>query len=328
MKYWHGQSEIPKKWGKCVTTIGVFDGVHLGHSTLIKYAVNLGKLYRVPVVLMTFDPHPIEIIFPGSYIYQITNLTQKAKLAKNLGIDIFFVVPFTSNFMQLTPENYIKNLLIKNLNALEVVIGKNFTFGKKATGNVETLHKFGKYLGFGVKSTPMLMTFNKTRNFVNQVILSSTLIRSYINSGEMVKTALSLGHLYSINGIVIKGKGRGYKIGFPTANIKSTVNSAIPSNGIYAAWITILGNGLKTEGFMPNRRYLSAVSIGTNQTFHGTNRTIEVFIFNSYANLYGQYVTIEFVRKIRIQNNFNSVRDLILTMENDIKIVCAILCGY
>src|SRR5271163_1752269 len=128
---WRGQDEIPTDWGRCVLTIGVFDGLHRGHAELIAHAVKSGSARGVPTVLMTFDPHPMEVVFPGSHPAQLTTLTRRAQLAEEFGIDVFLVMPFTTDFMKLTPERYVHELLVENLHVVEVVVGENFTFGKR-----------------------------------------------------------------------------------------------------------------------------------------------------------------------------------------------------
>ena len=141
---WRGQDEIPTDWGRCVLTIGVFDGVHRGHAELISHAVKAGRSRGVPTVLMTFDPHPMEVVLPGSHPAQLTTLTRRAELVEELGVDVFLVMPFTTDFMKLTPERYVHELLVERLHVLEVVVGENFTFGKKAAGNVDLLRKAGE----------------------------------------------------------------------------------------------------------------------------------------------------------------------------------------
>ena len=156
MQRWRGQDEIPTDWGRCVVTIGVFDGVHRGHQELINHAVKAGRSRGVPTVLMTFDPHPMEVVFPGSHPAQLTTLARRAELVEEMGIDVFLVMPFTSDFMKLTPERYIHELLVEDLHVLEVVVGENFTFGKKAAGNVEMLRKAGERFGFAVESMSLV----------------------------------------------------------------------------------------------------------------------------------------------------------------------------
>lgn len=131
MQRWRGQDEIPTDWGRCVLTIGVFDGVHRGHAELIAHAVKAGRARGVPAVLMTFDPHPMEVVYPGSHPAQLTTLTRRAELVQDLGIEVFLVMPFTTDFMKLTPDRFIHELLVEHLHVVEVVVGENFTFGKR-----------------------------------------------------------------------------------------------------------------------------------------------------------------------------------------------------
>jgi hypothetical protein len=133
---WRGKGGIPSDWGRCVLTIGVFDGVHRGHAEIIARAVKAGRARGVPTVLMTFDPHPMEVVFPGSHPAQLTTLARRAELVEELGVDVFLVIPFTPDFMKLTPDRFIHELLVERLHVVEVVVGENFTFGKKAAGNV------------------------------------------------------------------------------------------------------------------------------------------------------------------------------------------------
>ncbi|MDJ0106995.1 bifunctional riboflavin kinase/FAD synthetase, partial [Rhodococcus erythropolis] len=156
MLRWRGLDEVPADWGRCVLTIGVFDGVHRGHAQLIARAVTAARKRGVPSVLMTFDPHPMEVVRPGSHPAQLTTLQRRAELAQDLGIDVFCVMPFTADFMKLTPERYVHEILVERLHVAEVVVGDNFTFGKKALGNVDLLREMGARFGFAVDGVQLL----------------------------------------------------------------------------------------------------------------------------------------------------------------------------
>jgi riboflavin kinase/FMN adenylyltransferase len=275
---WRGQDEIPTDWGRCVVTIGVFDGVHRGHQELINHAVKAGRSRGVPTVLMTFDPHPMEVVFPGSHPAQLTTLTRRAELVEEMGIDVFLVMPFTSDFMKLTPERYIHELLVERLHVVEVVVGENFTFGKKAAG---------------------------------------TYIRSCVDAGDVVAAAEALGRPHRVEGVVVRGDGRGKVLGFPTANVAPPMYSAIPADGVYAAWFTVLGHGPVAGAVVPGERYQAAVSVGTNPTFSGRTRTVEAFVLDTSADLYGQHVAVDFVARIRGQEKFARVEDLVKEMGVD-----------
>jgi riboflavin kinase/FMN adenylyltransferase len=310
---WRGQDDVPSDWGRCVLTIGVFDGVHRGHQELIARAVKAGRARGVPTVLMTFDPHPMEVVFPGNHPAQLTTLTRRAELAEELGIDVFLVVPFTADFMKLTPERYIHELLVERLHVLEVVVGENFTFGKKAAGNVDTLRKAGERFGFAIESVSLVAESHDSES----VTFSSTYIRSCVDAGDVVAAAEALGRPHRVEGVVVRGDGRGRGLGYPTANIAPPMHSAIPADGVYAAWFTLLGHGEVTGSVIPGERYRAAVSIGTNPTFSGRTRTVEAFVLDTTADLYGQHVAVDFVARIRGQKKFGSVDDLIEAMGRD-----------
>ena len=317
MERWRGQDEIPSDWGRCVLTIGVFDGVHRGHAELIARAVKSGRSRGVPVVLMTFDPHPMEVVFPGSHPAQLTTLTRRAELAEELGIDVFLVMPFTPDFMKLTPERYIHELLVERLHVLDVVVGENFTFGKKAAGNVTILRKAGDRLGFAVESVSLVADQHDSES----VTFSSTYIRACVDAGDVVAAAEALGRPHRVEGVVVRGDGRGRGLGFPTANVAPPLHSAIPADGVYAAWFTVLGRhsglGPGTGTVVPGERYAAAVSVGTNPTFSGRTRTVEAFVLDTTADLYGQHVAVDFVARLRGQKKFASVDDLIVAMGRD-----------
>ncbi|MDF2827655.1 MAG: riboflavin kinase [Mycobacterium sp.] len=314
MQRWRGQDEIPTDWGRCVVTIGVFDGVHRGHAELINHAVKAGRSRGIPTVLMTFDPHPMEVVFPGSHPAQLTTLTRRAELVEELGIDVFLVMPFTTDFMKLTPERYIHELLVERLHVVEVVVGENFTFGKKAAGNVAMLRKAGERFGFAVESMDLV---SEARERDETVTFSSTYIRSCVDAGDMGAATEALGRPHRVEGVVVRGDGRGRVLGFPTANVAPPMYSAIPADGVYAAWFTLLGHGPGVGTVIPGERYQAAVSVGTNPTFSGRTRTVEAFVLDTEADLYGQHVAVDFVARVRGQEKFDSVKELITAMEGD-----------
>lgn len=313
MQRWRGQDEIPTDWGRCVLTIGVFDGVHRGHAELIARAVKTGRSRGVPTVLMTFDPHPMEVVFPGSHPAQLTTLTRRAELAEESGVDVFLVMPFTSDFMKLTPDRYIHELLVERLHVIEVVVGENFTFGKKASGKVDLLRRAGDRFGFAVEAMSLVAEHHQTETLT----FSSTYIRSCVDAGDVVAAAEALGRPHRVEGVVVRGEGRGKVLGFPTANVAPPMYSAIPADGVYAAWFTVLGRGPMMGTVIPGERYQAAVSVGTNPTFSGRTRTVEAFVLDTAADLYGQHVAVDFIARIRGQMKFDSVGDLMAAMDAD-----------
>ena len=321
MQRWRGQDEIPTDWGRCVLTIGVFDGVHRGHQELIASAVKSGRERAVPTVLMTFDPHPMEVVHPGSHPAQLTTLTRRAELVEELGVDVFLVVPFTPDFMKLTPDRYIHELLVEHLHVVEVVVGENFTFGKKAAGNVDSLRHAGARFGFAARAMRLVAEHHDHET----VTFSSTYIRSCVDAGDVVAAAEALGRPHRVEGVVVRGDGRGHVLGFPTANVAPPMYSAIPADGVYAAWFTVLGHGPVVGTVVPGERYQAAVSVGTNPTFSGRTRTVEAFVLDTAADLYGEHVAVDFVARIRGQRRFDQVGDLVAAMDADTDRARAIL---
>jgi riboflavin kinase/FMN adenylyltransferase len=194
-----------------------------------------------------------------------------------------------------------------------VVVGENFTFGKKAAGTVAMLRKAGERFGFAVEGMSLVAEHHRDES----VTFSSTYIRSCVDAGDMVAATEALGRPHRVEGVVVRGDGRGKGLGFPTANVAPPGYSAIPADGVYAAWFTVLGHGPVMGTVIPGERYQSAVSVGTNPTFSGRTRTIEAFVLDTDADLYGQHVAVDFVARIRGQERFDSVGDLVTAMGRD-----------
>ncbi len=295
---------MPAEWGRCVLTIGVFDGVHRGHAQLISRAVKSAAARGVPAVLMTFDPHPLEVVRPGSHPAQLTTLDRRAELVAELGIDVMVVMPFTQEFMKLTPERYVQELLVDKLHVAEVVVGDNFTFGKQAAGTVDTMRELGGRYGFDTDGVQLLGE--------HAVTFSSTYIRSCVVAGDMAAAAEALGRPHRVEGIVVRGDGRGKGLGFPTANVAPHLHAAVPADGVYAGWFTVLDSG------EPVRR-MAAVSVGTNPTFDGRNRTVEPHVLDFDGDLYGKRVAVDFVEQLRGMRKFESVDELVEAIGRDVK---------
>lgn len=301
---------MPADWGRCVLTIGVFDGVHRGHAQLISRAVKSAAARGLPSVLMTFDPHPMEVVRPGTHPAQLTTLTRRADLAEELGVDVFCVMPFTHDFMKLTPARYVHDLLVERLHVAEVVVGDNFTFGKKATGTVETMRDLGKRFGFEVDAVTLLGE--------HAVTFSSTYIRACVDAGDMAAAAEALGRPHRVEGVVVHGDGRGRSLGYPTANIAPPMHAAIPADGVYAGWFTVLGPGPTIGTVTPGEPAMAAISVGTNPTFSGRARTVEAYVLDGEADLYGQHVAVDFVEHLRGMRRFDTLDELIEAMHGDV----------
>lgn len=319
MLRWRGLQDVPADWGRCVVTIGVFDGVHRGHAQLIEAATSAARRRGVPAVLMTFDPHPAEVVRPGTHPPQLTTLTRRAELAEELGIDVFCVMPFTPELASKTPKDFAHDILVETLHAADVVVGDNFTFGKKAAGDVTKLAELGRKFGFEVHAISL---FGE-----NTLTFSSTYIRSCVAAGDVESAAEALGRPHRVEGVVVRGDGRGRELGYPTANVAPPMHAAIPADGVYAAWFTLLGHGPTVGEMNRGERYPAAVSVGTNPTFSGRTRTVEAFLLDTDTDLYGQHVAVEFVRRIRAMEHFDGVDGLVEAMAGDVAKTRAILAG-
>jgi riboflavin kinase/FMN adenylyltransferase len=300
---------VPAGWGRCVVTVGVFDGVHRGHAQLISRAVDQARERGVPCVVLTFDPHPAELVRPGSHPAQLTTLARRADLVEALGVDAFCVLPFTRDLSHLSPEGFVHQVLVERLHAAAVVVGQSFTFGYKAAGDVALLRRLGERYGFNVDGEALLSD--------RDVTYSSTYIRSCVDAGDVAAASAALGRPHRVEGVVVRGDGRGRDLGYPTANVAPPMHSAIPGDGVYAAWFTLLGRGPVVGTVVPGERYRAAVSIGTNPTFSGRTRTVEAFVLDTEADLYGQHVAVDFVARLRGMERFDSVDELLVAMAAD-----------
>ena len=301
MEHWRGTDEIPASWGRCVLTIGVFDGVHRGHQALILEAVRTGRSLGLPTVLMTFDPHPAEVVRPGSHPALLTTLRRRAELVAELGVDAFLVLPFTVALSQVSAEEFVHDVIVDRLHAANVVVGANFRFGHRGAGSVALLRELGPRFGFTVNGIELIVE-------PDAVTVTSTYVRACVAAGDVGAAAEALGRPHRVDGYVVHGEGRGgSELGYPTANLDTVTHAAIPADGIYAGWF-VLGT----------RRSPAAISIGTNPTFSGRVRTVEAFVIDEGGNFYGRRVAFDFVERLRDTEKFDSVEALIEQIDADV----------
>jgi riboflavin kinase/FMN adenylyltransferase len=282
-----------------VVTIGVFDGVHRGHQTTIGHAVKRATDLGIQSVVVTFDPHPSEVVRPGTHPAVLTEPDYKAELIEALGADVLCVVPFTIDFSRLSPEAFVHDVLVEHLHARVVVVGENFRFGHRAAGDVALLKQLGRTFGFAVESAP-LVTDNGT-------VFSSTYIRACVAAGDVTAAAAALGRPHRLQGVVVRGERRGRELGFPTANILHSRYAAVPAHGVYAGWLQLR-----------DERRMAAISIGTKPTFAGQERTVEAYLLDFDGDLYGEQVALDFAAHLREMRRYDGIDPLISQMREDV----------
>jgi riboflavin kinase/FMN adenylyltransferase len=286
-----------------VVTIGIFDGVHEGHQRIIGRAVEVARERGVPAVVLTFDPHPIEIIRPGSHPPVLTGTRHKAELLEALGVDVMCVLPFTPEFRRLTAEEFVHEVLVERLHVSGVVVGENFRYGAEGAGDVAGMTASGKRFGFTVEGMALQGSADTT--------YSSTYIRSLVDAGDVEEAARVLGREHRVEGLVVRGDQRGRAIGYPTANLSLIPWSAVPADGIYA--------GRMIRGLSTTREELvAAISIGTNPTFAGRERRVEAFVLDFSEDLYGERVGLGFTARLRDTIRFDTVDELVVQMGHDV----------
>jgi len=308
---WRGLEATPGDLGRTVVTVGMYDGVHRGHQKLIGAAVARSRAMRRPCLLLTFDPHPAEVVRPGSHPAILTSLDRKAELVAELGVDAMCVLPFTEEFSRLSPETFTHSVLVEQLHAAQVVVGENFTYGHKAAGTVETLRAEGRRFGFAVEGIALA---EDASDDTDGVTISSTYVRACVAAGDMGSAARALGRPHRVDGIVVRGDRRGREMGYPTANVESPPFTAIPADGVYAGHLVTRDprSGASRE------RFPAAISVGSNPTFGGSRRTVEAFVLDYDGDLYGEHVGVEFVQRLRPMAAFAELEGLLAAMAKDV----------
>lgn len=283
-----------------VVAIGFFDGVHLGHQDLLKETRKLAAQLNVPPGIITFDPHPREVLGKSGPFQYVTPLKEKLRQMKHFGIDIAYVVHFDREFAALSPHDFIEEVLIP-LHIKGAVVGFNYTFGHRAAGKADDL----KRLSEGKLTVRIVKPVN-----VHAVTVSSTRLRKSLLQGDVQAAARFLGRPYRIDGIVEHGAGRGKQLGFPTANIRLTAPYIVPRTGVYAVKVEWKG-----------RTYDGAMNIGFNPTFEDDRQavSVEVYLLDFSEDLYGETVYVSFIRYLRPEQKFNSADELIEQMHEDVR---------
>lgn len=310
MQRWRGLDEVPADWGPSVVTVGFFDGVHHGHRRVVRRAVREAGERGARAVVLTFDPHPSEVVRPGTHPPLLTTPGFRSDLMASLGVDAVLVLPFTLELSRLSPEEFVRDVLVERLHTVGVVVGENFHFGHRAAGNVALLTELGARYGFTVEGLALAAPEEGEGSR-----FSSTDVRRMVLAGDVETAALRLDRPHRVEGPVVHGAKRGRELGFPTANVETPKYTAIPADGVYAGWLDVDGERLP-----------AAISVGTNPQFDGEQRTVEAYALDrTDLDLYDRHVAVEFVARVRGQERFAGVGELVERMNQDVAKVRVLL---
>ena len=312
VQIWRSLDEVPGDLGRTVVTVGNFDGVHLGHQHVVRRAREVARtLGDLPVVAVTFDPHPMAVLRPEHAPQTLTDVATRARLLGEAGVDAVLVAPFTREVAAWTPQRFVEDILVERLHAKAVVVGANFRFGVKASGDVATLAELGRTHDFTAEGIAL---------DGGPQVWSSTYVRSCLQGGDVEGAAEALGHPFTVRGEVVKGDQRGRELGYPTANVPTSGMLAAPADGVYAGWLRRLDDS--GDELLP-----AAISVGTNPTFEGEReRRVESYVLDrDDLELYGVEVEVSFVARIRGMLRFDSVDELVATMAQDVARTRAVL---
>jgi riboflavin kinase/FMN adenylyltransferase len=300
----------PFEWevaGPTAVTIGVFDGVHVGHQRVIGDLVTHARAAGLVPTVLTFDPHPLAVLSPDKAPLMLTTVAQRIDQFRRLAVEVVGILTF-ADIRDLTADEFAHRVLGDALAARRVVVGADFRFGRERTGDATSLSRTGDERGFEVAVVDMFGHLDG--------VVSSTRIRHLVQSGNVDQVATLLARPYELRGIVARGDGRGRTIGVPTANLEVGSQIAIPANGVYAVW------GATDGGEWP-----AVVNIGVRPTFGQTVRVVEAHLLDFNGDIYGQELAVAFITRLRDEQRFASVDDLVSQIEDDIAVARSILGG-
>lgn len=288
-----------------VVTIGNFDGVHRGHAEIFSHLKQRSKALEIPAVVVTFEPHPLKVLAPETAPALLTTCEQKIQLIAESGIDWLVIVPFSKDFSRVSARDFVLTVLCAPLGMRHIIIGHDYAFGRGREGTYATLESLGAENGFTLEDLPPIGE--------DEVVFSSSLVRSVIADGNLQAAGRYLGRNYQLRGTVVHGREIGHKLGFPTANI-ATANELLPADGVYAVMVTCDGKQIK-----------GACNIGYNPTFEGKERTIEVFLLDFSGVLYDCSITVDFIQRLRPVLKFPDIESLKAAIAQDVANVRLIL---
>ena len=299
MRILRGLASYPPDLRPCVTALGAFDGIHLGHALLISTAVERGRALGLPSVVCTFDPHPASVLWPDRASRPIATLDDNLERMKGLGADAALIIPFTLEFSRMEAEAFVDDILVRTLGVREVVVGFNHTFGHDARGTAALLAELGLRRGFTARVLPPFRLQGQT--------VSSGAIRHRLGEGDVSRAAELLGHPYALTGTVMRGAGRGRTLGFPTANLKPD-RPLVLAPGVYGARASWEGGAAD-----------AVVNVGYRPTFGENQYWVEAYLLDFSGDLYDRTLRIEFLERIRPEMKFSGVDALKAQVMADIE---------
>ena len=307
MEILHGASQRPSDDRPTVATVGMFDGVHRGHRMLFDRVIIEAKERGARAGVVTFDPHPLEILAPDKAPCMLTTLDQRLSLFERAGFDVALVLPFNRALAALSPQEFAREALVEELHVCKILIGADFRFGHDRAGDVGTLAEIGKTDGFEAEAIGLLEG--------DEGKISSSDVRLLLREGQVEGAAALLGRPFALAGEVVEGDKRGRELGFPTANMAPAPSACLPADGVYAGWWSWRGDRLP-----------AAINVGTRPTFKsGEPSLCEVFVIDFDGELYGQHAEVEFTNRLRDELKFSSADELIEQMHRDVARAKALL---
>ena len=323
MDRWNDVSDVPEGFGPSVVTIGNFDGVHLGHRNVLAHLVATARARQVAAVAITFDPHPLAVLYPDRAPEPLTGLDHRLELMASAGLDAVLVMEFTQELASWSPERFVADVLVERLGASAVVVGHDIRFGHRNSGDLQTMRELGEKHQFDVEllddvTGPMgddASAGAQSRRW------SSSWARELITAGEVGHAIAVLGRPHRVVGEVVHGDHRGRELGYPTANLEPHSVGMVPADGVYAGWMLRLDMPGDADDPQLDQRLLpAAISIGTNPTFDGTTRRVEAYALDrTDLDLYGERVALEFVSRLRETLKFDGVDELVQQMARDVE---------
>ncbi len=292
--------------GPAVIAIGVFDGVHLGHQTLVRDAIDNARTREVASCVLTFDRDPDQIVTPGQAAPQLTSLEDKIAFLRSIGPDAILVVRFDEWLAALTPADFCVDVLLDAAEPVACMVGHDFRFGSGASGDAATLRALGEIHHFEVITHPLVRAAG--------AVVTSTRIRSLVSRGDVAGAAMLLGRPHRLQGTVVRGRGAGQGLGTPTANLDVDPRLALPAPGVYAAWATV-----------GPHRHPAAVSVGIPPMFPEATCLLEAHLIGFQGDLYGQRIIVEFVDRLREQRTFPDQEGLAEAISVDVRLVSDLL---